>query len=135
MSDGTSTEQFAFDFDGRYRRFLSALGVRPETAGVDVGATDVTVRFGRWRCTTAIANVRDVCMTGDYKAYRVIGPRLSLADRGVSFGTNTHIGVCLLVRTPVRALDPLGVLRHPGITVTVRDPERFAATVRERAGL
>jgi hypothetical protein len=135
MSDAASTEQFAFDFDGRFRRPLSLVGVRAETAGVEVTDADVTVRFGPWRCTTRIDNVREVCITRDYEAYRAIGPRLSFKDRGVTFGTNTHMGVCLLLRTPVRGLDPLGLLRHPGITVTVRDPERFAATLRERAGL
>lgn len=135
MNDTTTSLQFAFDFDDRYERVLSLLGVRPETASVEVGAETVAIRFGPWRCTTRIDNVRDVCVTGDYTAYRAIGPHLSLKDRGVSFGTNTHMGVCLLLRTPVRGLDPLGALRHPGITVTVRDPERFAATMRQRAGL
>lgn len=135
MSERTTTEQFAFDFDGRYTRLLALLGVQPETTSVEVDDSNVVVRFGPWRCSTSIDNVREVCVTGDYKPYRAIGPHLSLKDRGVTFGTNTRMGVCLLLRTPVRGLDPVGVLRHPGITVTVRDPQRFATTIRERAGV
>jgi hypothetical protein len=33
---------------------------------------------------------------------------------------------------PVRGLDPLGVLRHPELTVTVRDPERLLSRLSQR---
>lgn len=79
--------------------------------------------------------MRAVRVTGPYRWYRAIGPRLSLADHGLTFGTTTACGVCLLLREPVPGIDPLGVIRHPGLTLTVADPQRFAATVRHYAGL
>lgn len=50
-------------------------------------------------------------------------------------GTTTTRGVCLLLRQPVPGIDPLGVIRHPGLTLTVANPQRFAAIVRVHAGL
>jgi hypothetical protein len=76
---------------------------------------------------TELANVTGTDVTGPYQALRAIGPHLSLADRGVSFGTNTRAGTCVLFAHPVRGLDPLGFLRHPGMTVTVQDPDALAA--------
>jgi hypothetical protein len=37
--------------------------------------------------------------------------------------TTTGKGVCIRFLKPVRGLEPLGVLRHPGLTVTPRDPD------------
>ena len=45
--------------------------------------------FGPWVCRTAPSNVRAVSLTGPYRWYRAIGPRLSLADHGLTFGTTT----------------------------------------------
>jgi hypothetical protein len=76
-----------------------------------------------------------VSITGPYRWYRAIGPRLSLAGHGLPSGTTTARGVCLLLHEPVPGIDPLGVIRHPGPTLTVSDPEGSAATVRHYAGL
>jgi hypothetical protein len=43
--------------------------------------------------------------------------------------------VCLLLREPVLGIDPAGLVRHPGLTVTVADREAFAAHVPQAAGL
>jgi hypothetical protein len=69
------------------------------------------------------------------RRYRVIGPRLSLADHGPTCGSGTARGVCLLLRERVRGIDPLSLISHPGLTLTVAQPRRFAATVRDYAGL
>lgn len=69
------------------------------------------------------------------RAYRAIGPRGSLTDRGLTFGTTTAGGVCLCVAEPIHGLDPFGLVAHPGLTVTVADREGFAAAVRRAAGL
>jgi hypothetical protein len=65
------------------------------------------------------------------RGYRAIGPRLSLADHGPTFGGSTARGVCLLLR----GIDPFSLISHPGLTLTVAQPRRFAATVRYCAGL
>jgi hypothetical protein len=54
---------------------------------------------------------------------KVLGARLSLADRGLTFGSDTAGGVCIRFAEPVRGLVPFGLLRHPGLTVTVTTPD------------
>ena len=132
---GPGAGQFEMAFDPRFRLPLATLGVTPATAHVTVTADHLVACFGPWTCRTTPANVRAVDVTGPYRWYRAIGPRLSLADHGLTFGTTPARGVCLLLREPVPGIDPLGLLRHPGLTLTVADPERFAATVRHYAGL
>jgi hypothetical protein len=132
---GTGAGQFEMAFDARFRLPLAALGVTPATAHVTVTADRLVACFGPWTCRTTPANVRTVGVTGPYRWYRVIGPRLSLADHGLTFGTSAARGVCLLLREPVPGIDPLGVIRHPALTVTVADPEGFVTTVRHYAGL
>lgn len=112
---------FAFRFDPRYRLFLSALGVRPDRALVRVDGGQLDARFGPWRCSTTLDNVAGAEVTGPYTAIRAIGPRLSMKDRGLTFGTNAQRGVCIRFREPVPGLEPTGRLRHPGLTVTVED--------------
>jgi hypothetical protein len=131
----TGAGQFEMAFDPRFRLPLAALGITPSTAHVTVTAYRLVACFGPWTCRTTPANVRAVRLTGPYHAYRAIGPRLSLADHGLTFGTTTRRGVCLLFREPAAGIDPFGLIRHPGLTLTVAEPHRFAATVRNCAGL
>ena len=61
-------------------------------------------------------------MTGPYAFWKAAGPaRLAITDRGLTFATNGERGVLISFRTPVRGLDPLGVVHHPELTVTVAD--------------
>ena len=132
---GPGPGQFEMAFDPRFRLPLAALGVTPATAHVTVTPDRLVACFGPWICRTTPANVRAVRLTGPYHWYRAIGPRLSLTDHALTFGTTTIRGVCLLLREPVPGIDPLGMIRHPGLTVTVADSQRFAASVRLYAGL
>ena len=132
---GPEAEQFEMAFDPRFRLPLAALGVTPATAHVTVAADRLVACFGPWVCRTAPANVQEVRLTGPYRWYRAIGPRLSLADHGLTFGSTPARGVCLLFREPVPGIGPLGLIRHPDLTLTAADPERLAATVRRHAGL
>jgi len=128
-------EQFEMAFDPRFRLPLAALGVTPATAHVTIGPDRLLACFGPWVVQTTPANVRAVCLTGPYRSYRAVGARLSMTDRGLTFGSSVDRGVCVQFRKPVPGIDPLGVLRHPGLTVTVARPEDFAAAVRRCAGL
>lgn len=124
MSD--EVRRFPFRFDRPFRPALAALGVRPETAWVRVDADEVQVRFGPWRLRTARSNVTDAEPGGPYRWWRTIGPHVSLADGGVTFGSSTAAGVCVRFAEPVPALLPGRWLRHPGLTVTVTDPDALA---------
>ena len=133
--DSFEIEQFEFAFDAQFRPLLALMGVTPGTAHVTLSAEYLVARFGPWTCKTTIANVRDVCRSGPYAWYKAIGPRGSFVDRGLTFGTTTRGGVCVLLREPVPGLAPVGPLRHPGITLTLAEPDRFVASLRRRAGL
>jgi hypothetical protein len=132
---GYGAGQFEMAFDPRFRLPLAALGVTPATAHVTLTPGRLVACFGPWACHTTPSNVRTVSLTGPYHWYRAIGPRLSLADHGLTFGTTTTGGVCLQLRDPVPGIDPVGLIRHPNLTLTAADPQRFAAAVRHCAGL
>ncbi|MEU4335750.1 hypothetical protein AB0F59_14070 [Micromonospora lupini] len=118
--------QFPFRFDPALRPALALLGVRPATAWVAVTDQDLLIRYGPWRLRTGRDNVIGAEVTGPYRWWRVIGPRLSLVDGGVSFGSSTAGGVCLRFGVQVPALAPGGWPRHPAATVTVADPPALA---------
>lgn len=128
-----SVEQFEFEFDPRFRPMLAAIGVTPGTAHVTLTPDRLVARFGPWTFDTPVANVREACRTGPYHWFKAIGPRWSYADHGLTFGTTTRGGVCVLLREPVPGLTPLPAVRHPGITLTLAEPDRFVTAVLQRA--
>jgi hypothetical protein len=131
-----AVQRFEFAFAPSYRRVQRALGVRPDTAWVEVGETDFRARFGPWRFSTPLSNIRDVAITGPYRYWKTAGPaRYAITDSGLTFATNGDRGVLILLRDKEPGLDPLGLIRHPEITVTVADVAGLAALLRERAGL
>ncbi|MFR9777583.1 hypothetical protein ACL02O_16200 [Micromonospora sp. MS34] len=121
--------RFAFRFDPAFRVPLALLGVRPETTRVELGPDELIVRFGPWLLRTARGNVTGAEPGGPYRWWRVVGPRLSLADGGVTFGSSVAAGVCLRFADPVPALAPGPWLRHPAVTVTVTEPEALRLAV------
>ena len=130
-----AVEQFSFAFDARFRPILALIGVRPGTAQVTLTPERLVARFGPWTCETSMDNVQGVCQTGPYRWFKAIGPRGSMVDRGLTFGTTATAGVCVLLREPVPGLAPIRSLRHPGLTLTLADPERFVSSLRRHAGL
>ncbi len=129
MSD---IDRFPFAFAAAYRTAARPFGITPATAWVDVGEEALDARFGPWRLSTQLTNITDVAVTGPYAFWKTAGPaRLAITDRGLTFATNGDRGVLISFRTPVRGLDPWGVLRHPELTVTVADVQRLAELLRE----
>lgn len=108
-------------------------GVTPRTAWVDVHEDVLHARFGPWHLRTPMRNVANVVVTGPYAFLKTAGPaRLSITDRGLTFATNGDRGVLVTFRMPLPAIEPLGLLRHPELTVTVADVDSFASLLRER---
>ena len=121
---------FPFRFATPYRWAALPFGVTPSTSGVEVTADELRIRFGPWRLSTPLSNVRQTSVTGPYGFAKVAGPaHLSVADRGLTFATNGDRGLCMLLHEPVRGLEPTGRLRHPGVTVTVADCDGLAAAL------
>jgi hypothetical protein len=124
-------KRFRFAFAPAYRVFARAFGITPAAAWVEVGDEALDVHFGPWHLSTPLANITDVAVTGPYAFWKTAGPaRLAITDRGLTFATNGDRGVLISFRTPVRGLEPLGVLRHPELTVTVADVHRLAELLR-----
>ncbi len=126
-----TARRFAFLHDPRFALLLRAHGVRPDNSWVEVTDEEVEARFGRFSVRTPLANVADVEVSGPYRWSKAVGIRLSLADRGLTFGSCAHGGACLSFREPVAGV--LGErVPHPGLTVTVADPRGFADEVLAR---
>ncbi|MEW1953127.1 hypothetical protein [Terrabacter sp. NPDC080008] len=124
-------QEFEFAFEERYRLPARLFGVMPSTARVRVTEDELLVRFGPWRLRTPLANVSGTQVTSGYAFHRTAGPaHLSLTDRGVTFATNSWRGLCVSFVAPVQAIEPTGMLRHPGATVTVEDVEGLAQALR-----
>src|SRR4051812_7073799 len=123
-------QRFEFDFDPAYEHVGRLFGVNRGSAWVEVAEDGIEFRFGHWVVRTQPTNVAAMTVTGPYSWIRTIGPaHLSLRDRGLTFATNRRSGVCLEFDDPVPGIDPVGVLRHPGLTVTVADPLALIAAI------
>lgn len=130
-SPSSDPQHFDFAIDGTYRWPAKVFGVHDGSAWVEVDADTLEARFGPWRVRTPLTNVTGVEVSGPYGTAKTIGPaHLSLADRGLTFATNGDRGVCISFRQPVTGMDPFGLLRHPGLTVTVADPDGLVAALR-----
>jgi hypothetical protein len=121
---------FDFAFDPFYRALALAFGVTESRTGVDVEDGRFVARYGFWRLETDLDNVAGVEVSGPYRLLTTIGPaHLSIVDRGLTFASNRDRGVCIKFCEPVPGLVPMGLLRHPGLTVTVADVEGLAAAL------
>ena len=125
----TESTHFEFEFEPMFEKVGWALGITPSTTGVDVTRDgELFFRFGPWRVETHLDNVRSATLTGPYAIPKTIGPaHLSLRDRGLTFATNHRLGVCIEFEDAVGGIEPFGIIRHPGLTVTVKDAPEFAA--------
>jgi hypothetical protein len=111
---------------------LRVIGVRDDAAQVEL--TDdarLVARFGPLSLETRLDNVCGYVLTGPYHWWKAIGPRGSQADRGFTFGTSTHGGVCLCFREWVPTRYVRG-RRMEALTVTVDDVDGLAAALEER---
>jgi len=124
--------QFDFAFDPAHQAASLPFGVTPATSFIRVDETDLWVRFGLWSVRTSLANVIGYECSGPYSFAKTAGPaRLSFADKGLTFATNHRAGVCLSFAEPIRGIDPLGLIRHPGLTVTPADRDGFVAALQD----
>jgi hypothetical protein len=115
-------QRFDFRFAPAYRVLARPFGITPERAWVQIDDEHVLANYGPWRLRTPLGNVSRVTITGPYRFYRTAGPaRLGVTDGGLTFASNGERGVLLSFRERVPAIDPLGLIRHPDLTVTVAD--------------
>jgi len=113
---------FPFELDVRFAPAWAPLLVAPGRQGVTL--TDqgrFVARYGLLVVDTPLTNIAGAHITGPYRWWTAIGPRLSFADDGLTFGTTTRGGVCVHFREPVRRV--IGPRNHSALTVTVADLE------------
>jgi hypothetical protein len=103
-------------------------------SGLDLDATGLHVRLGPWSVSTPLENLAGAEVGGPYSPLRALGVRLSLADRGLTFGTNAARGLCVRFREPVPGIEPTGLLRHPSLTATVAEPDLVADVLNQAIG-
>jgi hypothetical protein len=115
-------QRFDFHFAYAYRLAARPFGITPERAWVQIDDEHLLANYGPWRLRTTLANISRVAITGPYLFYRTAGPaRLGITDGGLTFASNGDRGVRLSFRERVPAIDPLRLIRHPELTVTVAD--------------
>jgi hypothetical protein len=113
-------EFFAFAVDKRLAPFWLPFGLRPGKDGVTITDTGTFLAtFGFLKLDTPLANIDEAHVTRNYRWWTAAGARRSLADNGLTFGTNRTAGVCIHFREPVPS--PLRRMGHPALTVTVAD--------------
>ena len=117
---------FSFRFDPRYAMLLRLGGITPDRASLTVGEHDLFVQFGLLTLTTPLSNVVEASVTGPHQPLKAIGPRTSLTDRGLTFGTSAERMTCILFAQPVRTR-PVDLVSHPGLSVSVDRPDELAA--------
>jgi hypothetical protein len=125
-------QRFEFRFDRLYEIAALPFGVTRGRAFVDLGRETLVASFGFWRVETPIDNVARVEQTGPHAVPKTIGPpHVSLADGGLTFATTNAAGVRIRFYEAVRGIEPIGVVRHPSLTVTVADPEALIHALSE----
>jgi hypothetical protein len=77
--------------------------------------------FGFLKMKTPLANVSGAQITRNYRWWTAFGVRGSMADDGLSFGTNHNAGVRIHFTEKVPS--PLRRSGHSALTVTVADLE------------
>ena len=115
-------EHFGYDIDRRYLPVLLPFLVRPSKDGVTLtDESSFIATFGLLRVVTPLSNVVGAHLTQNYRWWTAVGARLSRADDGLTFGTNSRSGVCIHFEQKV----PSRLRRsgHSALTVTVADLE------------
>ncbi|MBI4934917.1 MAG: hypothetical protein HY828_13625 [Actinobacteria bacterium] len=129
-----NTQRFGFRFDGAVGVAARAFTATESRAYVEIRDRQLSIRFGPWTMSTPFRNIAEVVESGPYHVWKVIGPpRLSFADRGITFATNSERGVCIRFFDPVAGIEPTGRILHPGVTVTVADPDGLVVALGSQA--
>lgn len=115
------TRFYPYEFDARFAPMWLAFGALPSRDGVTLTDDTFEATFGFFRVRTPLDNVTGAHITRDYRWWTAVGVRASMADDGLTFGTNNRAGVCVHFAQKVHRV--IGFHDHSGLTVTVADVE------------
>ena len=128
-SSSDPRQRFPLRLTGPARVAVLAWGVTPRRAWAELDDRGLRARFGWFAIEADAPNLLSYSVTGPYRWWRGLGLRISLVDRGLTFGSSTHGGVCIHFRRPVRFFR---LFRPPAVTLTVDDIEGFTRALEAR---
>ena len=118
---------FPYRLDKRWIALFLLLGVTDKDGVTITGKGALIATYGRFKVKTTLANVDHTSITGPHRWYTAVGLRLSLADDGVTFGTNHRKGVSIAFVNKIPKV--IGFRKHSLLWVSVADAEGFAAAI------
>ncbi len=121
---------FEYKLDTRFFFVWWPLGVRVGQ-GVTIENGRLTAQYGRVKLSTSLNNIDGGHITENYSWAKAIGIRMSFADDGLTFGTNTEAGVCIHFKEPVGGALP--GMQHSALTVTVDDCDGLVRAIGKAA--
>lgn len=117
---------FSYERDERWKPMFLALGLDGND-GVTVTSDTLRATFGPFSVETPRSNVVATEVTGPHRWWTAVGVRLSLADDGLTFGTNARRGLCIQFDEKIKRV--MGFRDHSALWVSVADPDGLAATL------
>jgi hypothetical protein len=130
---GGASQFYRYAIDRRYLPVLLPFLLRPSRDGVTLTDDGLFVAtFGLVTIKTPRANVTGGHVTENYRWWTAFGIRMSMADDGLTFGTNNRRGVCVHFEEKVRS--SLRRSGHSALTVTVADAEGLVLALRSGGG-
>jgi hypothetical protein len=122
------TRQFPYAVDPRYLPLLLPFGLKRKRDGVTLAKDgSLVATFGFFSLRTTLDNVTGAHVTRGYRWWTAVGVRSSMADDGLTFGTNHRAGVCIHFGEKVPSR--LSKSGHSALTVTVDDLEGLEAAL------
>jgi len=115
------TQHFGYAVDRRYLPLLLPFRFKRDLDGVTMGDDTFEATSGFFKVTTTWDNITGAHVTRNYRWWTAFGVRGSMADDGLSFGTNHNAGVCIHFAEKVPSR--LSKSGHWELTVTVEDIE------------
>jgi hypothetical protein len=113
------THHYAYAVDRRYLPLLLPFGLKRDRDGVTVADDSFVATFGFFSVRTTRENITGAHITRNYRWWTAFGARASMADDGLTFGTNHDAGVCIHFADKVPSR--LSKRGHSALTVTVDD--------------
>lgn len=122
-----NAKHFPYRIDRRWNALFFALGVDDKDGVTITGRGELIATFGRFKVKTTLDNIDHTLVTGAHRWYTAVGLRLSLADDGLTFGTNHRKGLSIAFVEKIPKV--IGFRKHSKLWVSVADPEGLAAAI------
>ncbi|HEY2449156.1 MAG TPA: hypothetical protein VE400_13365 [Mycobacterium sp.] len=128
-ADDEQSRFYPFRYEPRLAPIWLPFRLWPAAQGVTVTEDGrLIARYGPLHVEAPLSQVVHAHVTGPYRWWTAVGARLSMADDGLTFGTNATEGVCIHFEPRIHRV--LGLRDHSALTVTVADSEGLVAAIK-----